>query len=129
MPKIFLEKFNSAFIDLKGGVNYNELPEILKQYDVGILLYKGHIPNYVFNAPNKLFEYLTCGLDVWYPEVMQGCTKYDSTENWPKVLSLNFKDLSAYELEKLVERKKCTSRFINFNCEEEIDDLLKLITK
>ncbi len=120
---------NSAFINLKAGVNYNELPEILKQYDIGILLYKGHIPNYVFNAPNKLFEYLACGLDVWYPEVMQGCTKYDSTEAWPKVVSLNFKDLCKYDLEKLVERKKCTSRFINFNCEEEIDDLLKLITK
>jgi hypothetical protein len=29
-------------------------------------LYKGHIPNYIYNVPNKVYEYLACGLQVWY---------------------------------------------------------------
>jgi hypothetical protein len=28
------------------------------------VLYKGHIPNYVYNVPNKVYEYLSCGLHV-----------------------------------------------------------------
>ncbi|MEO8763505.1 MAG: hypothetical protein ABI416_04420 [Ginsengibacter sp.] len=127
--KVFLETLNSEFIYLKDGINYNELPGILKLYDVGVLLYTGHILNYVFNAPNKLFEYLVCGLDVWYPEAMQGCKKYDSTEAWPKVLSLDFKDLDNYDLNKLMERTKTTPRFINFNCEDEFSDLIKTIVE
>jgi len=66
----------SSYINIKPGVNYHELPSLLKNYDVGIILYNGHIPNYVYNAPNKLFEYLACGLDVWLPREMTGSLKY-----------------------------------------------------
>ena len=50
------------------GIAYDELPQVLRRFHVGLILYKGNTPNYVHNASNKLFEYLSCGLDVIYPK-------------------------------------------------------------
>jgi hypothetical protein len=72
----YFKNLNSPFINLLEGKQYYSLPTILTQYHIGIVLYKGHIPNYVYNIPNKVFEYLSCGLEVWYPEVLK------STKNW-----------------------------------------------
>ena len=62
----FLQNLNSSFIQLKAAIPYFDLPEVLAQYDIGMVLYKGHIPNYVYNVPNKVMEYLACGLGVLY---------------------------------------------------------------
>ena len=64
----FLQNLNSSFIQLKAAIPYFDLPEVLAQYDIGVVLYKGHIPNYVYNVPNKVMEYLLCGLHVWFPK-------------------------------------------------------------
>jgi hypothetical protein len=56
--------YNSASIKVKDPIDYYELPRELVKYDVGLVLYKGHIPNYVYNVPNKVYEYLSCGLSV-----------------------------------------------------------------
>jgi hypothetical protein len=52
------------------------LPQVLSQYDVGLILYRCRTLNFVYNATNKLFEYLVCGLDVWYPPCMLGLKTY-----------------------------------------------------
>jgi hypothetical protein len=57
-------KHSAPNIFLKPAINYYELPQELVKYDVGLVLYKGHIPNYVYNVPNKVYEYLSCGLNV-----------------------------------------------------------------
>lgn len=66
-----IEYFNticSRWITLhSNGVNYFDIPQILKSYDVGILLYKAETLNYKFNETNKLYEYLVGGLSVIYP--------------------------------------------------------------
>jgi hypothetical protein len=64
-PRSFIRVFSP-------GVSYDCLPDLLQSYDVGLILYKGTTENYVWNAPNKLFEYLSCGLEVWYPREMRG---------------------------------------------------------
>ena len=61
---VLLLKFESNSIILKPALNYYQLPSELVRHDVGLVLYKGHIPNYVYNVPNKVFEYLNCGLKV-----------------------------------------------------------------
>ena len=43
------------------GIEYDRLPHVLPQYDVGLILYRCRTINFVHNAPNKLFEYLMCG--------------------------------------------------------------------
>ncbi len=60
LQKIISQK-KWRFVHIKGYIPYEDLPATLPAYDVGVILYKGHIPNYVYNAPNKLFEYLGCG--------------------------------------------------------------------
>ncbi|GHB37038.1 hypothetical protein [Mongoliitalea lutea] len=56
------------FIRVKKPVRYEQLPEILTSYDVGLVLYNGDIPNHIYNVPNKVFEYLICGLEVVYSQ-------------------------------------------------------------
>ena len=53
-------------ISIMNPIDYYELPNELIKYDIGLVLYKGHIPNYIYNVPNKVYEYLVCGLQVWY---------------------------------------------------------------
>jgi hypothetical protein len=103
--RTFLGKINSPFIRLLNGVNYNELQKILPGYNVGVILYNGHIPNYVFNAPNKLFEYLACGLDVWHPGVMIGCLRYNTAGTYPAVISLDFTNPDSFDIDRLVARQ------------------------
>ncbi|MCK0123643.1 hypothetical protein MWU76_04465 [Gelidibacter sp. F2691] len=91
----YLESLDSEYIRFYSkGVEYNEIPEILSNSHVGVILYKGLTENYVYNAPNKLFEYLACGLKVIYPDKMLGMKPYDSEH----VMPLNFEALGASKL-------------------------------
>jgi hypothetical protein len=85
----------SKNIKYSGAINYNDIPSVLKEKDVGLILYKGNTLNYIYNAPNKLFEYLACGLDVWFPKEMQGCYEYASNEN-PKVVLIDFLNIEKF---------------------------------
>jgi hypothetical protein len=62
----FLNTIDSKFVNLLGSINYFKLPEVLINYDVGLTLYNGYIPNHIYSVPNKVYEYLACGLQVWY---------------------------------------------------------------
>jgi len=62
--KEVIERFTTENIFLKQAIDYFELPRELVNYHVGLVLYKGHMPNYVYNVPNKVYEYLNCGLKV-----------------------------------------------------------------
>lgn len=53
-------------ISIKNRIDYFDIPIVLANYDIGLCMYKGHIPNYIYNVPNKIVEYLICGLKVWY---------------------------------------------------------------
>jgi len=72
------------------GVPYQNLPEILANYDVGLVLYRGTTRNYIYNAPNKLFEYLVCGLDVWYPKQMLGIRPVSAELKQQQVVEVDF---------------------------------------
>lgn len=56
--------YNCQSIKLLHPIDYYDLPKELINFDIGLVLYKGHIPNYVYNVPNKVYEYLSCGLQV-----------------------------------------------------------------
>ncbi|HRO41243.1 MAG TPA: hypothetical protein PL009_00310 [Flavipsychrobacter sp.] len=109
----YFDAFRSPNINFKAGVSYEELPAILRQYDVGVILYNGHIPNYVHVAPNKLFEYLACGLDVWFPNVIKGTLQYISLDCSPKVVPLDFNNLEEIDLVDLKRQpnRKCPNNY------------------
>jgi hypothetical protein len=121
----FLKENLSNRIHLKGSVGYYELPSIYAEYDIGLILYKGLTPNYVYNAPNKLFEYLVCGLEVWYPKEMVGCFQYQS-KIFPKVIEINFENLKIDVENQIFHSQKYTDeKTLIFNCESIYKTIIK----
>lgn len=126
VPQYFAQ-MNSPFISLKSGIDYEELPKLLRNYQVGVILYKGHIPNFVHNAPNKLFEYLTCGLDVWFPTVMKGSLRYTRTNSYPKVIALDFELFNQWSIDNLLDKEGLVYGPFTGSCEEALQPLVDAI--
>ena len=73
-----------------GNLPYQELPKVINEYYVGVVLYKGHIPNFVYNVPNKVTEYLACGLNVWYSDVLISTHKFAEENPQYPLYSVDF---------------------------------------
>lgn len=127
--KIYLESLHTNYITLKGSVEYKKLPEVFKSYHVGVILYKGHIPNYIFNAPNKLFEYHVNGLDVWFPEKMAGALSYIKTDSYPKILPVNFEKFSDLKTTDLINRKSLQFVIRKYSSEIVFKELLSVLSE
>ena len=89
------ERFSNVTFDA-AGYDYDDLPDILCDYDVGLVLYKGNTVNFVYNVPNKVFEYLVCGLKVWYPQEMIGIHRFNE-ENRHGLRELDFRNLTCLQ--------------------------------
>lgn len=101
----YLDKQKAGNIHFKGGVVYDKLPQVLGKYDVGLILYKGTIPNFVYNAPNKFFEYYVCGLNVWYSHNMKGMHVFDRSQT-PVVKRVDFEQLDQESLHNLIRAEQ-----------------------
>jgi hypothetical protein len=88
----YLNEINNSSISFKGGIQYSEIPLNLSENNIGVIVYKGTVPNFIFNAPNKLFEYINGGLDVWFPTEMKGCYEYRTTKS-PKIFEIDFNQI------------------------------------
>jgi hypothetical protein len=66
----YVNNTNSRYIRIMGAIPYSDLPNVLVNYDVGVVLYKGDLENVIYCLPNKVNEYLACGLNVWYADVL-----------------------------------------------------------
>jgi glycosyltransferase involved in cell wall biosynthesis len=123
----YIESLNSAHIRFRGGVEYASLPDILKEYDVGLVLYKGTIPNYVYNIPNKLFEYFACGLDVWFAMEMTTAMTVATTGVYPKLVAVDFKKADQWRLDALLDRTGLAYSPSPFHYEQVLQGLLDKI--
>ena len=83
------------------GIPYDRLPDVLPEFHVGLILYKANTTNYVYNETNKLFEYLACGLDVWYPRQMLGIKPHARTDVAPRVIEIDFERLDELPVSQL----------------------------
>lgn len=88
-----------------GGINYKDLPQTLKNYDVGLVMYKPFSYNTVIAVSNKVFEYLACGLDVWFSEDMTYTHSYSRQNSYPKIIPLNFKRLNEFIFKSALNRE------------------------
>jgi hypothetical protein len=122
----YLDALDKSMIRFYGGVNYFSLPLVLASYDIGVIIYKGHIENYIYNAPNKLFEYLACGLDVWFPDLMKSSWHYVTKGLYPKVIPVNFNALDQINLDSIIDRSDLQFHASSYRCE---DVLLRLWNK
>jgi len=100
----FIRSLPGGLVNLNPGVNYDRLPQILGKYDLGVILYTGHVPNWIYNAPNKLFEYLSAGLDVWVSNVMTGSLPYVTGTTYPRVLAVDFSQLDKFDLHRALDK-------------------------
>jgi hypothetical protein len=86
------------------GVEYADLPATLSKYHTGLILYKAQSLNYEYNASNKLFEYLACGLDVLFPSEMLGVQPYARDDRAPRVLEADFRNGKGLDIARLKNR-------------------------
>ncbi len=127
--KQYLNDLNSSYVNFfEEGIEYNDQPKLLSQYDVGLILYKAHNPNYTYNAPNKLFEYLACDLDVWYPNVLQGPKTYITEDTFPKVIPVDFENLDDFKYTKAININGLKYKPSEYFCETIYDKLVKKIS-
>lgn len=110
--------------NIKGTINYHEIPKLKGNYDVGLVLYKDHSINYKFNAPNKLFEYLALDLDVWCSDKLITAKKYQRTHCYPKMLMVDYNNLSEFDVEKAINRRNLTYSPSPYTSESVYKDLL-----
>jgi len=126
--KAYLQGLQSEWIHLFEGVPYEQLSEVLKNYDVGVILYKGHIPNYVYNAPNKLFEYIICGLDVLFPINLIGSRELENRNSLPRVLGQDFTSLHTLPLSELLNHGHLPVRSISYSAEDALKELVNKLS-
>ena len=121
----YIKSLPGIAVTLHEGIDYYSLPGVLKLYDVGIILYSGHIPNYIFNAPNKLFEYAAVGMDVWFPHHMQSSRQYITVNSYPKIIAVNFQLLDEIKIDQLTSRSGLVFQPHPFTCEPVLLPLLE----
>jgi len=114
----FINSLPGGLVNLYPGIDYDRLPQVLSNYDLGVILYTGHLPNWIDNAPNKLFEYLSAGLDVWVSAVMTGSLPYVTTTTYPRVLAVDFLRLDTMDLRQSTDREGLSCSQPAWNCEE-----------
>jgi len=99
------------------GTWYYDLPKVLRQYDVGVILYKGFNQNFTFNETNKLFEYHVCGLDVWFSEETLGIHKYKTQHTYPRIVAIDFRNLDPFNWHDALRKEGMEYRMLDVNCE------------
>jgi len=109
------EQFSNVSFD-SSGYRYEELPEILSAFDVGLVLYKGNTSNFVYNVPNKVFEYLACGLEVWYPSEMLSIRKFQQ-DNPAPLRELRFPELEDLQLGTIQSKGLDVNTCVQFTAE------------
>jgi hypothetical protein len=90
----YFQELNTDLITVKEAINYYDLPGILRSYDIGVVLYNGYIPNHIFSVPNKVCEYLACGLNVWCSENLMSTLKFKADNNLENIKLLDFTNLN-----------------------------------
>ncbi|RYY66696.1 MAG: hypothetical protein EOO13_15475 [Chitinophagaceae bacterium] len=87
-----------------GGCDYSALPGIMENYDIGLVIYKSFSENWINAVSNKVFEYLACGLDVWFSSDMLYTHRYIQEDFFPKVIAIDFAQLDKFDFEKAIGR-------------------------
>ncbi|HEY5369133.1 MAG TPA: hypothetical protein VIJ75_09090 [Hanamia sp.] len=125
--KEFLGNCRLENVRFCGGCDYDTLPEILRNYDIGIDIYKPYSLNHVHGVSNKVFEYLACGLDVWFSSDKELAHDYVKEDIFPKIISVNFKDLDSFDYQSAVSRAGLQYQQSNFFYENIYPEILEHI--
>jgi hypothetical protein len=125
----FIHSLPGNLINIHPGIEYYDLPSILGKYDVGVILYTGHIPNWIDNAPNKLFEYWSAGLDVWLPMQMKGSLEFVTTNTYPRIIAVDFQKLDSFDGKSATDKTGLKFEASPFYSEKVYMPLWRLVLK
>ena len=122
-----LDHLSSPYIRLHNAVNYDSIPQLLSNYDIGLVLYKDNTDNYKYNASNKLFEYAICGLDVWFSSDMLSANKYSLLNSRPRIFPVDFTRLEEFNWKAFISRQDLPIEEIPWEAEGPYKKLLDAI--
>lgn len=123
---IAIEKLQCPYISFhKEGIKYSDIPNLFNHYDVGVLLYKAQTPNFKYNETNKFYEYLICGLDVWYPKEMILLHEMDKSVFAPQIVEMDIQNGLFPKLD--FSLKTVDNSFYNRTCEKEYESFIHII--
>lgn len=74
---LYIQSKIGSKIKILKPINYDYLPSELIKHDIGISLYKGVNKNHIYCVPNKVYEYLYCGLKVLGDNCLKSTSKLD----------------------------------------------------
>lgn len=94
----YLTTLNSSWISVLPPIEYSELPKLISNYHIGLVLYNGHVPNFVYNLPNKVNEYLACGLSVWYSSDLITTRLFAEENPQYPMKEIDFRDMGTVQL-------------------------------
>lgn len=120
----FLQGLNTDAIRFHPeGARYDDLPQLLRGFHTGLILYRARTANFRHNASNKLFEYLACGLDVVFPAPMLGVKQYERSNETPRVIQVDF-DSDTTSVAILLNRGDLPQAKPEASASEALSDLL-----
>lgn len=101
----YLRTVCSESVTFHGGCSYEELPEILSKYNVGLVIYKTYSENFMQGISNKVYEYLACGLDVWFSKEITHTSTIARADAFPKIIAVDFGNLKEFNFHRAACRK------------------------
>ena len=125
--KSFLDTATAPNVKYCGGCTYQSLPQVLKKYDVGIVIYKPFSLNTVHAVSNKVFEYVACGLDVWFSTDMTFTFEYTKLNAYPKIIPVDFSRLNNFDFKAALSREGLSYEPSSYYCENIYQHLVQRI--
>ena len=128
--KNFLRSLNSSYINyFEEGIEYSRIPEILNNYNVGVIFYTAYSDNVINCVSNKFYEYFACGLDVWFSDIMRSTHSLVTKNTYPKVVPVDFEKLDEFDWQKAFDKEGFTNKPSEYYCEEVYEELVKELLK
>ena len=124
----FIRSLNSPWVHLyASNIDYSQMPERLAKYNVGVILYKGITLNRKYVECNKFYEFLSCGLDVWFSSRMEAQHSLVTRDCYPKVVMLDFDHMEDVNLEQLISHENLQSNMPSYTAEKAADDFFHVL--
>jgi hypothetical protein len=125
--KNFLQTVKDDCITFHGGCNYEDLPTVLSSYDVGLVIYKPVSDNWIYNIPNKVYEYLACGLDVWFAKTLISTLSMIREDVYPKTLPVDYQNLNNFNFKEKLNRVGLCYHHPDFYYEDVYGEIYKCL--
>lgn len=109
------------------GIDYDTIPQKFDSYDVGVILYKGNTPNMIYNESNKFFEYLVCGLDIWFSNRLLLLKQRKTYGTIPAVIPIDFTNLEEFNYQEAISHKEAIFKLPCFSAEEANTQLIEML--